>query len=196
MVGLGVLPGADFSSQATGVSADGGLVVGMSGTPSPTTEAFGWSSTTGMVGIGDLPESNFFSQAFAASADGSVIVGRGNQRTGTEAFRWTQAGGIVGLGFLPGGDNASVALAVSADGNVVVGVGNVTTLPEAFIWDAANGMLNLRDVALAQGADLAGWTLSFAAGVSADGRTIVGGGINPAGSIEAFVLTLDAPGGS
>ena len=98
---------------------------------------------------------------------------------------------MVGLGFLPGGGNASVALAASPDGSVVVGVGNVTTVPEAFRWNATNGMLNLRDVLIAQGVDLAGWTLSFASGISADGRTIVGSGTNPAGSIEGFIVTLD-----
>ena len=37
----------------------------------------------------------------------------------------------------------------------------------------------------------AGWTLLEASGVSADGRTIVGTGINPDGNREAWMVTLD-----
>ena len=47
--GLGFLPGAS-SSRASGISANGTVVIGYSGT-----EAFRWSAATGMVGLGDLP---------------------------------------------------------------------------------------------------------------------------------------------
>lgn len=43
------------------------------------------------------------------------------------------------------------------------------------------------------GLDLAGWILQFARGISDDGRTIVGYGINPLGQTEAWLARLPAP---
>src|SRR5262249_42234017 len=64
---------------------------------------------------------------------------------------------------------------------------------EAFIWDSTNGMRKLRDVLISQGANLAGWTLTQATGISADGSIIVGTGINPAGNMEAWLARLARP---
>ena len=104
--GLGDLPGGSFFSIATGVSADGSVVVG-SGTPALTVsnrEAYRWTAAGGMVGLGDLAGSIFSSSARGVSADGTVIVGRGVSASGTEAYRWTAGSGMVGLGDLPGGE--------------------------------------------------------------------------------------------
>ena len=110
---------------------------------------------------------------------------------GFEALRWTAATGLVGLGDLPGEPFASGAFGVSANGTVVVGIGNFDEpmmMGEAFVWTSAWGMVNLRDLLIQQGATgLSGWTLGIATGISADGRTIVGFGINPAGDTEAWI---------
>jgi PKD repeat protein len=53
-------------------------------------------------------------------------------------------------------------------------------------------MRNLKSVLTAGGLDLGGWTLSMAWGVSADGSTIVGAGLNPEGQAEAWRATLGA----
>ncbi|MCI0638820.1 MAG: hypothetical protein L0Y70_07080 [Gemmataceae bacterium] len=37
------------------------------------------------------------------------------------------------------------------------------------------------------------WTLTSAEGISADGRTIVGTGVNPAGNQEAWLATIPEP---
>lgn len=190
MVGLGVLPGANMS-QATGVSADGSMVVGQSGDPTGV-QAFLWTTTDGMTGLGFLPGGTN-SVANAISADGSTIVGWGNEPGASEAFRWTAAGGMVGLGFLPGW-SASFAQAVSADGSTIVGYDGSYANSEPFIWDAVHGMRSLRQVLIGQGADLTGWTLGLATGVSADGRTIVGYGTNPNGQQEAWIAVLPEPG--
>ena len=77
---------------------------------------------------------------------------------------------------------------------VVVGSGQGANGIEAFIWDNANGMRSLLDVLAEQGSDVSDWTsLSNASAISADGRTIVGRGINSSGDIEAFVATIDVP---
>jgi hypothetical protein len=46
------------------------------------------------------------------------------------------------------------------------------------------------------GLDLSGWTLTDARGISADGSTIAGFGLNPSGNREAYVAYLPEPGGS
>jgi hypothetical protein len=51
-------------------------------------------------------------------------------------------------------------------------------------------MVNLKDTLIGAGLDLSGWNLHNARGVSADGFTIVGDGINPSGQLEAWVANL------
>ena len=94
---------------------------------------------------------------------------------------------------------------VSADGSVVVGYSRSsfpggmddplgTPTIEAFIWDATNGMRSLQDVLtndFGLGSTLAGWTLTQATAISADGLTIVGLGFNPDGRNEAWIATID-----
>jgi uncharacterized membrane protein len=119
-----------------------------------------------------------------------VVVGERRSGADSEAFRWTEAGGMVGLGDLPGGSFSSGAIAVSADGSVIVGSSLTDIGSEAFIWDATHGMRNLKSVLTASGLNLAGWTLTGAGGISADGFTIAGVGINPQGQTEAWRATL------
>ncbi len=193
MVGLGDLPGGNFNSQAYGVSADGSTVVGRNAFASGM-EAFRWTSGGGMVGLGVLPGGIHRSHAFGVSANGSTVVGQsGSSASGAnhEAFRWTSSGGMVGLGDLPGGDFYSQAWDVSAGNSTVVGRGHSAAGEAAFIWDQANGMRSLRDVLIGDfGLNLTGWTLSWAAGISDDGLTIVGHGTNPDGNTEAWIATL------
>jgi len=101
---------------------------------------------------------------------------------------------MVGLGDLSGGEFSSEARAISADGSVVVGRASSGSGDEAFIWDEENGMRSLRDILIAQSVGgIQGWSLRDARGISADGRTIVGYGINPSGYEEAFIATIPEP---
>lgn len=191
MVGLGMLPG-DVESLAFGASADGSIIVGYSENQEGQTfhlEAFRWSEATGMIGIGQLPGADW-SAAWGVSADGSVIVGK----SGNEAFRWTEATGMEGVGTLPG-DTSSSALAVSADGSVVVGLScRGLEGDTAFIWDPVHGIRSLRDLLVNEyDLDLTGWMLRGASGISADGRTIVGYGLDPSGRDRAWVAVLPEP---
>lgn len=99
---------------------------------------------------------------------------------------------MEGLGGLPGGVFQSDAYATSYDGSVVVGRSFSSLGWEAFVWTPDAGMQSLSERLTAAGVDLNGWFLIDAVGVSADGGTIVGTGINPLGRTEAFITTIPA----
>jgi probable HAF family extracellular repeat protein len=195
VVSLGTLPTLSTYypySDARGVSSNGQVIVGSSSFGAGNMQAIRWTQVEGMVGLGDLPGASVHSSATAVSADGLVIVGWGTSTSGTEAFRWTAASGMTGLGDLPGGTFSSTATACSADGSVVVGTSQTENGAEAFIWDAQNGMRNLRSVLMNGAPALAGWMLTSANGISADGCTIVGVGVNPEGRTEAWRAKIRA----
>ncbi len=186
LVGLGNLPGGYFESKAYATSDDGSVVVGH-GRVYSAIEAFRWTEDQGMVGLGHLLPRGDFSSAEDVSADGSVVVGVSD----SEAFRWTEEEGMQGLGKLSA--EPSNACAVSGDGSVVVGQAGYYDTP--FIWDGVHGMRDLQKTMVNEwglGPWLTGWDLTFASDVSADGLTIVGTAMNPAGNQEAWLLDLGA----
>ena len=62
----------------------------------------------------------------------------------------------------------------------------------AFLWDEFNGMRSLKAILEDDfGLDLTGWILQNASGISADGSTIVGSGINPNGDKVPWLAALD-----
>ena len=195
---LGALLGG-YGSIAYDISADGSTVVGNSFNGSQS-EAFRWTSSSGMVGLGILP-GMFGSNAAAVSANGSVIAGENQFLFGgtAEAFRWSSGGGMIGLGDLPGGAFDSAAGDISADGSVIVGVGKSSASGsnyEAFRWTSGSGMVGLGDLP-------GGIFRSFASAVSPDGSVVVGSGSSISGS-EAIRWTSgggmvglgDLPGGT
>ena len=110
-------------------------------------------------------------------------------------MRWTAADGWTQLLY---GDPATwplgAANAVSADGSVVVGHFLLDGSFQTFVWDAdGGGNRYLRDVLSAGGVDLTSWSPTSAVGVSADGRTVVGAGRNPAGQSESWIATIPEP---
>jgi probable HAF family extracellular repeat protein len=198
MVGLGELPGGNYFSTATGISARGDVIVGISHSEFGS-EPFRWTEATGMIPLGDLPGGIFNSGAEAVSSDGSVIVGSGfSELSGTlvEAFRWSEHDGMQPLGDLAGGDFWSQAFAVSSDGAVVLGISHREEGIRAFAWDERHGMRDLREVLISHfslGPQLADWKLIFVGDISDDGLSIVGHGINPAGNREGWLVRLDRP---
>lgn len=155
-------------SEVRGMSADGSVMVGESGTWTYG-RAFRWTEGGGMVSLGTL--GGEYSYASAVSADGSIVVGGSvNGSLGWEAFRWTESGGMEGLGDFTGGSFYSAAYDVSANGSVIVGTGSSASGQEAFRWTESGGMVGL-------GA-------GTARGVSADGSIVVG-----ASGSEAFLWT-------
>lgn len=151
-------------SWASGISADGRVVVGGAYTSGDAAErAFLWTQSGGMVDLGTLGGAE--SEARDVSADGTVVVGKAESGAGPHAFRWTQAGGMVDLGTL--GGSWSNAHGVSGNGEVVVGgantAGNVTT--HAFRWTQAGAMVDLGTLG-------GSWSEAYA--TAADGAVVVG----------------------
>ena len=151
----------NFPCCASGLNADGSVIVGYSGSGY---YAYVWNSA-GSVSLGVLP-GDLESQAAAVSADGSVVVGESDNDYTYNAFRWTSAGGMINLG----GVNAHAA-GVSADGAVVVGGSGVT----AFRWTSAGGLEDLGG--LMSGGE------SGATAVNADGSVVVGNASFKGGAI-------------
>ena len=170
-----IVPGSD----ARGISADGTVVVGQAMfSPVTAGRAFRWTAATGMQNIGSPDAGGPTSHADAITPDGSVIVGAAQATGGSgpqEAALWTAAGGWQILGSLSGTPGGT-AYAVSADGQTVVGASG----GHAFIWRPGRGIEDL----LAVLGSPPGWTLTEARGISADGRIIVGNGI------QAWIATL------
>jgi hypothetical protein len=52
-------------------------------------------------------------------------------------------------------------------------------------------MVSVADFLADQGASLAGWRLTAATGISRDGRVIVGTGIDPNGSTQAWMARIE-----
>jgi probable HAF family extracellular repeat protein len=178
-------------AAAFGVSTSGKAIVGYESVGINENIAFRWMEQTGVVDLGELPGGKVWSIAFDVSDDGAVVVGESEGPLGLEAFYWTGLAGVVGLGDLPGGDFSSTATAVSADGSVIVGNGQTAAGSEAFLWTEAQGMRRLADVLAEAGAELPGWKIVSATGISADGRVIVGKAINPCGNYEAYIARLN-----
>lgn len=189
--GLGIL-GVDgygkLSSQANGVSADGTVVVGVTGSDGRH-QAFRWTAGSGMEGIGFLDGSSTASMAYAISADGTVIVGQNvgeNSYTDARAFRWTAEDGMQSLGVMghdENGKSSSMASGVSADGSVIVGSSSSAPGGQAFRWTAGGGMQGLGFI----GADQYGdgyW--SSATDVSDDGSVVIGSSSSPSGNSQTY----------
>lgn len=198
--------GPSGSSYGFGASHDGRVVAGTwnSGNTATGYRAFRWENEA-MV---ELPALYGEAQARDVSADGRVIVGTSGRRyLRNAAVAWTD-GVPQDLGTLADerGDGVvgwAEAMAASADGSVIVGwsgilsnTGGWTGPLTAFIWTQSGGMRPLSDWLLAEhGVSAEGWTFQEAMGISDDGLTIVGNGIDPGGLGRPFVIRVPAPAG-
>ncbi|MEZ4331100.1 MAG: PEP-CTERM sorting domain-containing protein [Myxococcota bacterium] len=191
--GLGDLPGGQTLSEPYAISTDGSTVVGY-GYSDLGPEAFVWNEAGGLLGLGDLEGGEFASIATAVSADGSIVVGFSATGFGSEPFIWDPVRGMQRLGERPGRLTSRRPTAISDDGSIVVGVDyTARTGDQAVIWDATGQMQSLDILLRSLGVDMTGWKLSQAVDVSADGRTIVGYGINPSGAQEAWIAIIPEP---
>jgi uncharacterized membrane protein len=191
--GLGV-PAGFTSSSAADVSSDGSVITGNVAMPLPgggmALVPYRWTAGDGIVPFTGYLETDITNR-LAVSPDGTVIVGSLAIRFGSEtAFKWTLSGGLE---FIPdAGGLDTAALGIASDNATIVGFRRALDgANQATIWDATGDMHLLQDVLTTDyGLDLTGWMLARATDISADGRTIVGNGINPLGFQEAWLVQL------
>jgi probable HAF family extracellular repeat protein len=181
---LGHLPESYTSSGATGVSADGSVVVGYAASRSDSgselRQAFVWTAQRGFIFLGDFVPSfvpGTTSSAFGVSANGEVVVGEARYDVNDMgepipmAFRWTRDSGLFPLGWLYDAQPSSAAFTASADGSVVGGERTSTgaiPVPEPMRWTPVTSMVTL-------GRGLIGAVLA----TSADGTSMAGGAADP-----------------
>ncbi len=175
LVNLGNLGGT--STGASVVSANGSVIVGFSNNNAGDPYAFRWIEGTGMEQIG-----TFYSFADGVSGDGLTVTGFETGSAGLyRAFRWKLVGGFE---FNIAG-NFSRGYAVSGDGSILIGYDG----GGAFRLSSAGGLEQLNQVystLLSPGSDL-----YTASDISADGKYIVGSGLNGAtGNQEGFLLAV------
>lgn len=178
---------------ATGTSHDGEVVVGMAN-GAVGTRPFRWDH--GVMELLDIPPDALHGIAAAVSPDGDSVVGTITFESGLRrAFLW-QAGVMTMLDSqrgiaLSGSALSGIAQDVSADGAMVVGSLSTPSEEQAFLWTPVHGIRQLSDVLVQDfDLDLTGWRLDKANGVSADGKTIAGSGLNPAGRSEAWLAHI------
>jgi hypothetical protein len=101
---------------------------------------------------------------------------------------------MEGLGFLSWG-NWTEAYDVSTNGEIIVGLGGDFLGDwEAVIWTESSGMQSVGEVfALDIGVLPDGWIPQVAAGITPDGKYVVGEGLNPNGELEAWLAFLGDP---
>ncbi|MGL4750496.1 MAG: hypothetical protein ACRCYF_22610, partial [Shewanella sp.] len=158
-------PGKD--NYATGISADGNIIVGTASTSSNAEHAVYWERRTNTIhDLGSLNHSwNDFSNAVATNADGSIIVGSTANPAGvTQGFRWTAQSGMVELPTLHG---ISQARGISDSGRIIGFSTNAKNENRAVYWDN-NSVTDLGTLR----ADNSG--SSSAQDISATGKVIVG----------------------
>jgi probable HAF family extracellular repeat protein len=186
--------GPPYYSQAFDVSADGRTVVGEARydfdfDQNPICEAFRWQDGA-IVPLGYLHEESPTSCANAISADGRVITGNTGGKAGAmgrEGVFWTAGTGVVSL--IPG--TWGIGLACSGDGSVIVG-DTVADIGGAIIWDSVNGGQFLNGFLLRYELTLPDdYGFISAAGISHDGRTIVGCAAPTNGAdVRAYLIDL------
>jgi uncharacterized membrane protein len=196
---IGALPGPSFpSSGLDGVSPDGSVAVGSSGSTPPTTAGVRWSTATGLSVLGN--ETGFiFTIGRDASLNGTYICGY-QQLPSTFQYRAFRlgAGTSTDLGDLPGGSENTLALSISDDGQTIVGLGNFAFGAggdEGFVWTPTTG---IRGIGF-----LPNGNISQAAAVSGNGQVIVGNSNNGPGrptvafrsTPQGLVPLGDLPGG-
>jgi len=170
-------------------------------------QAYRWTQATGIQLLGYLPGGNR-SAAIAISGDGSKIFGvsRSTNAPGTgqtnpwdysgELFVWTASNGMTALGVPTGYDFFGNFGGVTADGALfTTSVSDSTHVkPDGFVlirtatseWFDANDLL----VSAGLGSSISGWSRLGTLGISDNGDTLFGSGIDRNGLLQGWVANF------
>lgn len=195
--GIGDRPGGDRYSEVSGISPDGGTVVGWSSSaasaPFGERQAFRWTAKDGMVALKDLDGGPVRGNAGATSFDGSVIVGDSAGDDGSHAVYW-KGGEVFSIGAMSNGGHPFTARGVSPDGRRIVGCATLADGYEAFVW-SSDGIVGLGDLE-------GGATNSSAQTITQDGKVVFGTATAANGALafrwtpdDGMVPLGDLPGG-
>lgn len=190
MQGLPPTRPGNVYSEATGISRDGGTIVGFSYDSGGFSDAFTYTVAQGILTLPSLtnPPSTG-TRASAVSPDGSIVVGVSG--TGASPVIWRNRQ-IMNLGVAPGWTQGW-PLAVSDDGSVVVGYFTGGSPQTGAVWTLAHGPQTLGSYLAGSGVPVpAGVAFGASTGISGDGLTLVGtaGGSVP---VQGFVATTPSP---
>ncbi|QYK48953.1 MAG: hypothetical protein KF838_03660 [Phycisphaeraceae bacterium] len=201
VVGLGSTGGA---SRANASNYDGSVIVGWDEAADGH-----WRSVVWVNGVQTiLHDQGAFTEAVEVNAAGDMVVGDAwNEATSTrEAAIWRWDGASWDeqiLGTLPGTFEfwgRSIANGVSADGSVVVGYNVYDFGPfsdtTGFVWTAGLGMVSIESYLSMYGVSVDPlFDFISLTGVSADGKTLIGYGIDwRTFQYQSFSVTIPAPG--
>ncbi len=188
-------PDLAYHVGAGEISEDGSVISATAWPLASVEESFAaarWTARAGFEVLRPGPNGEPCVGAGALSGDGRFMIGwmapwcgKGQHHY---AFRWSESKGYELLEPVYRGWR-TVAYDVSRDGSVIVGSidpGFMTYEDYATIWRIGRGMEDLN--VLYREIVPSGWTLTFATGVSPDGRYIVGYGWNPSYRTEAWLI--------
>lgn len=151
---LGYLPkffssAGDNVSEAYGVSANGAIVAGRSGSASTDYDSVRWNARGAIGGLdtGGL--------AAAISYDGSVITGYTASPI-AEVYRWTRTGVVKA-------STSGTSVDISGNGNIILGRAGLAT--GGFLWNKTGAITNL---------PLLLTTQIIPSALSGDGKTVIG----------------------
>ena len=180
-------PAGYVDTVAYSLSLSGVVAVGAAYS-STGSNAVIWNGTSAKL----LPTASGYtnSQAFAVNRNGSLMGGYCYKgATVEDACLWYSSLGYAPkiIGHLPG-DTRSYVRAMSGDGTLVTGISvSPSSILTPFVWTSTGGMESLRDYLSSVGVNTyASWKLQSISGISDDGTTIVGYGVDPSGKTEPF----------
>jgi hypothetical protein len=182
-------------TEANGVTSDGSIIVGSTGT-GPSSATY-WTQSSNWTGVS--LENIYLSGVFDNDiADNDLMIISFSSPGGIFSKLWHPDTGYSDLGtsILPSSYH-DFARDISSYGATVVGYESYrfpmsSTAVKAWVWDETNGRRSIEAILIAEGVDLSDWeSLSHAVSISADGLHIVGNGRRTNGLYQGWALNLD-----
>lgn len=203
LTGIGFISGgAQNDSSVTALTGDGRMVGRASWSNAAESGfvqfIFAPGDGQGVVPLGAGQGFGIDDSANAVTPDGRVIVGAVTVPDGFGGTILVPSRTVDGFvsAMIPCEEGSGSATGVSADGRVMVGFDDCLGPNRAFIWDPVNGYRLVEDILRDAGVLPAGYSLTIATGVSADGRIVVGNGVGPGLSPRGWIAVIPRTDGS